>query len=73
MSWRELERLVAEAEASAPIRQALRGCNDDAQLLLRARRLGYRVTRIDLQRAWLDHQQGLLRSAELRKASRASC
>jgi hypothetical protein len=73
MSWCELERLVQEAESRPVIRQALRGCGDDAELLLRARQLGYRITRVDLQRAWLEHQQELRRSAEARKARRASC
>ena len=44
MSWCELERLVQEAELRPSIRQVLRGCSDDAELLLRARRLGYRIT-----------------------------
>ena len=73
MSWCELERLVQEAESCPSIRQVLRGCSDDAELLLRARRLGYRITRVDLQQAWLEHQQELQRSAEARKARRASC
>ena len=73
MSWCELERLVQEAELRPSIRQVLRGCGDDAELLLRARRLGYRITRVDLQRAWLEHQQELQRSAEARKDHRASC
>ena len=73
MSWCELERLVQEAELRPSIRQVLRGCSDDAELLLRARRLGYRITRVDLQRAWLEHQQELQLSAEARKARRASC
>lgn len=76
MSWSELERLVEEAERRPSIRQALRGCNDDAALLLRARRLGFRITRVDLQRAWLDHHQELERRralATLRKGHRASC
>ena len=73
MSWSELERLVQEAELRPVIRGALRGCRDDADLLLRARRLGYRITRVDLQRAWLEHQHELQRSAQARKALRASC
>jgi len=73
MSWCELERLVLEAESRPSIRRALRGCGDDAELLLRARRLGYRITRVDLQRAWLEHQQEAQRTAEARKTRRASC
>ncbi|QPN56587.1 Nif11-like leader peptide family natural product precursor [Synechococcus sp. CBW1107] len=57
MSWPELERLVADAEASQEMRQTLRQCRSPQDLLLAARRQGYRVTRIDLQNAWLEHQQ----------------
>ena len=34
----------------------LRGCRNDVELLLRARKLGYRITRVDLQQAWQEHQ-----------------
>jgi Nif11 domain len=57
MSWRELERLVRDAERQPPLRQALRGCSNQAELLLRARCRGYRVTRVDLQLAWQEHEQ----------------
>ncbi|MEB3234651.1 MAG: Nif11 family protein, partial [Cyanobacteriota bacterium] len=56
MSWSELERLVDEAEADTEIRSALRHCRSRDELVLAARRLGYRVTRIDLVRAWQEHQ-----------------
>jgi hypothetical protein len=55
MSWSELERLVEEAEADGVIRRALRHCRSRAELILASRRLGYRITRVDLQRAWLLH------------------
>ena len=59
MSWSELERLVDEAETDAVIRRGLRHCRSRAELLLAARRMGFRVTRVDLQRAWLlQHQTG---------------
>ena len=59
MSWSELERLVDEAEADEAIRRGLRHCRSRAELLLAARRLGFRVTRVDLQRAWqLQDQAG---------------
>jgi hypothetical protein len=59
MSWCELERLVGDGETRPEIRRALSGCRNDVELLLRSRRLGYRITRFDLQRAWLEHQQEL--------------
>jgi hypothetical protein len=59
MSWSELERLVEEAETDGVIRRGLRHCRSSRELLLAARRLGFRVTRVDLQRAWqLQHQAG---------------
>jgi len=57
ISLLELERLVDEAEADCSIRKALRGCNTRPELILAARRLGYRITRLDLQRAFSEHQQ----------------
>ena len=57
MSWSELERLVDEAETDAEIRQGLRHCRSSAELLLATRRLGFRITRVDLQRAWQLQQQ----------------
>jgi hypothetical protein len=52
MSWSELERLVQEAEKDGVIRRALRHSRSRPELVLAARRLGYRITRVDLQRAW---------------------
>lgn len=57
MSWSELERLVRDAEASAELRNTLRRCRSRQQRLHAARHLGYRVTRTDLQNAWVEHQQ----------------
>ena len=59
MSWPELERLVTDAEASESLRRSLRRCRSREELLLAARRLGYRVTRIDLQNAWTAHRQAV--------------
>lgn len=56
MSWSELERMVEEAELDPEIRRALRHCRSRQELVLAARRLGYRVTRLDLARAWQEHQ-----------------
>lgn len=62
MSLPELERLVEEAEGDRSIRKILRACRTRPELILAARRLGYRITRFDLQRAYGEHlqqQQGL--------------
>jgi hypothetical protein len=58
MSWSELERLVNDAEAHAELRDTLSRCRSRQELLRSARHLGYRLTRADLQNAWLEHQQG---------------
>ena len=55
MSWSDLERLVADAEASPALQQVLRQCHSRLELLRTARQLGYRLTRADLQNAWLEH------------------
>ena len=52
MSREELERLVGDAEVSASVRDDLRRCRSRDELVLAARRLGYRLTSQDLQRAW---------------------
>ena len=57
MSLQELERLVDEAEADRSIRKILRTCRTRPELILAARRLGYRITRFDLERAFAKHQQ----------------
>ena len=51
MSRQELERLVDDAEQDASIRSLLRSCRSVEDLILAGRNLGYRVTRVDLQRA----------------------
>ncbi len=58
MSWSELERLVNDAETHAELRNTLSRCRSRQELLRSARQQGYRVTRNDLQNAWLEHQQG---------------
>ena len=55
MSWSDLERLVADAESSPALQQVLRQCHNRQELLRTARQLGYRLTRSDLQNAWLEH------------------
>ena len=59
MSWSELERLVLDAEADGALARSLRHCRSGKELILAARRLGYRVTRMDLQRAWAEHRREL--------------
>ena len=59
MSRAELERLVADAEADANLRELLRASRSPSQLVLCARLQGYHVTRVDLQRALREHQEGL--------------
>ena len=59
MSWSELERLVDEAETDEVIRRGLRHCRSCPELILASRRLGYHITRVDLQRArQLQHSAG---------------
>lgn len=55
MSWSELERLVEDAEADTAVQRALRHCRSQQELVLAARRLGYRITRVDLLQAWQIH------------------
>ena len=56
MSWSELERLVEDAESQGDLRRALRHCRSRKELILASRRLGYRITRMDLQRALQEEQ-----------------
>ena len=64
MSWSDLERLVDEAEAQPSLRRSLKNCRSTPELILAARRLGYRITRIDLQRAWEQERQDYQREAQ---------
>lgn len=57
MSWSELERFVDAAESDRVLQRSLKHCRSRKELILAARRLGYRITRIDLQRA-LQEDQG---------------
>jgi hypothetical protein len=43
-------------EADSCLQRALKHCRSRKELILAARRLGYRITRIDLQRAWQEEQ-----------------
>jgi predicted ribosomally synthesized peptide with nif11-like leader len=56
MSWSELERLVSTAEADSSLRRALRRSRSQEELVLAARRLGYRITRQDLAAAVEEHR-----------------
>ncbi|MEB3158385.1 MAG: Nif11-like leader peptide family natural product precursor [Synechococcus sp.] len=51
MSWQELERLVIDVETDPVIRRAMKCCRSRPEFVLAARRLGYRITRVDLQLA----------------------
>jgi hypothetical protein len=64
MSWSELERLVDDVEADAGLRCSLKGCRSTPELILAARYLGYRITRMDLQRAWEEERQEYQREAQ---------
>jgi len=66
MSWSELERLVEDAETDAVMRRALRHCRSRRELLLAAGRLGYAITKADLQQAWILQRPA---AASLREAS----
>ncbi len=57
MSWSELERFVDDVEADSALQSALKHCRSRKELILAARRLGYRITRMDLQRAWQEEQR----------------
>ena len=56
MSWPELERFVADVEADPALQRALKHCRSRKELILAARRLGYCITRMDLQRALQEEQ-----------------
>ena len=64
MSWSELERFVDDVEADSALQRALKHCRSRKELILAARRLGYRITRIDLHRAWQEEQLENERQAE---------
>ena len=57
MSWQEFERLVGDAESNRELRSLLRHCRSVEDLILAARKLGYRVTRVDLQSVIAEDQQ----------------
>ncbi|WP_295535803.1 Nif11 family protein [Synechococcus sp. UW140] len=56
MSWFELERLVEDAEKEPQLARALSHCRSNPELVLAARRLDYRITRVDLEQAALQHK-----------------
>ena len=57
MSWQELERLVSDVETDGVIRRAMKCCRSRHEFVLAARRLGYRITRVDLQLALEEDQR----------------
>ena len=50
---------MEEVEQDPALQRSLRRCRSRKELILAARRLGYRITRIDLQRAWQEEQREL--------------
>ncbi len=57
MSWSELERLVTDVESDGVIRRAMKCCRSRHEFVLAARRLGYRITRVDLQLAFEEERR----------------
>jgi DNA-binding winged helix-turn-helix (wHTH) protein len=55
---------VDQAEADVALRSSLKDCRSQQELILAARRLGYRITRIDLQRAWEEEREEYQREAQ---------
>ena len=66
MSWFELERFVDDVESDRALQRVLKHCRSRKELTLAARRLGYRITRIDLQRAWQEEQRDLRSDISIR-------
>ena len=60
----ELERFVDDVEADRALQRALKHCRSRKELILAARRLGYRITRMDLQQAWQEEQREQEESAQ---------
>ncbi len=63
MSWSELERLVDQAETDIALRRSLKDCGTQQELILAARRLAYRITRMVLERAQEEERQESKREA----------
>ena len=57
MSRQELERFVDDAEQDSSIRWLLRHCRTNDALILAGRKLGYRITRVDLHKAMEEDRQ----------------
>ena len=64
MSWPELERFVDDLEGDSALQRAFKHCRSRKELILAARHLGYRITRIDLQRASEEEQRESQQQAE---------
>ena len=64
MSWSELEPLVGQTEVSPSLQRSLKDCRSNPELILAARRLGFRITRMDLQRAWEEERREYQREAQ---------
>ena len=46
-----------QAKTDASLRRSLKGCRLERELNLAARSLGYRISRMDLQRAWEEERR----------------
>jgi len=55
---------VDQAEVDAGLRRSLKGCRSTPELILAAWRLGYRITRMDLQRAMEEEREEYERLAQ---------
>lgn len=72
MTWSELERLVQEAEADPSLRRSLKHCRSSQEMVLAARRLGYRLSPADLSRARLEDQQERQQERHVQPAAQAT-
>jgi len=57
ISWSELVPSVDDVKADSALQRALKHCRSRKELIRAALRLGYRITRIDLQHAWQEEQR----------------
>jgi uncharacterized protein YjbI with pentapeptide repeats len=68
LTWLPDQQQGRHLSWQSPLQQVLRQCHSRQELLRTARQLGYRLTRADLQNAWLEHHN----AAELQGADKAS-
>jgi len=56
--------ITGRVEADSALQLALKHCRSRKELILAARSLGYRIMRIDLQRAWQEEQEQRLSAVQ---------